>query len=125
MRVLFIYSVPEPTKKIYTGYSVGVGSLAAVVKAAGHVPALYIAERFDPGALGSHVQRSDPGCVAISVTSPQIPLAREIIETLRDETTLPVIVGGVGVTVAPGELFCFPNGRARAAGGACPSGGWG
>jgi len=109
MRVLFIYPVPEPTKKSYTGYSVGVGSLVAAVKAAGHVPALYVAERFDPEALLSHVRRSDPECVAVSVTSPQIALARRIVETLHHETTLSVIVGGVGVTVAPGELLSFPN----------------
>ena len=109
MRVLFIYPVPEPTNKIYTGYSVGVGSLAAAVKAAGHVPALYVAERFDREGLLSCVQQSDPECAAVSVTSPQMAFARRIIETLHEATDIPVIAGGVGVTVAPGALGSLPN----------------
>lgn len=109
MRVLFIHPVPEPTKKIYTGYSVGIGSLAAAAKAAGHVSALYTPEGFDRDALLAAVRRFDAQCVGISVTSPQMALARRVVRTLDETTGIPVIAGGVGVTVAPGELRSFPN----------------
>ena len=109
MRVLFIYPVPRPSNKIYTGYHVGIGSLAAAVKAAGHKVALYVAERFDRDALLAAVDRFAPNASAISATSPQMTLAHEIINALHEETALPVIAGGVGVTVQPARLQALPN----------------
>ena len=109
MRVLFIYPVPAPTNKIYTGYNVGLASVVAVARSEGHHPSLLILERFDADRLRAEVARRQPDCIAISVTSPQMRLAERVVETLATATPAPVIAGGIGVTVEPGRLLTADN----------------
>ncbi|MFH0965202.1 MAG: radical SAM protein [Planctomycetota bacterium] len=109
MRVLFIYPVPRPSNKIYTGYHAGIASLAAVLKERGHEPSLRIVEDLHGDWLLRDVDRLRPDCIALSVASPQMRVAERILAILAQSASVPVLVGGVGVTVEPGRLLASPN----------------
>ena len=94
MHILFLYPVPKPDRKVYTGFSHGIGSLSAVLKARGHDTSLLIVFEPDEAELGRAISAHDPGLVAISCASPQAVLAGRLAATARALTDVPIVLGG-------------------------------
>ncbi len=109
MRVLFVNPVPAETRKVYIGYSHGIGYLSAVAKRDGHETALAtITDR--GGALADAFKAFDPDVVAITATSAQWGLAAWAAgEAQRMLPETPVIGGGIHATVAPAEVIATPG----------------
>ncbi|MCZ7584394.1 MAG: B12-binding domain-containing radical SAM protein [Deltaproteobacteria bacterium] len=92
--------------------------LAATLARAGHEPAIVDLE-FLPrrrGVVTDLLKRHAPGLVAITVTSPMLPVARRIAQTVG-ESGIPVVIGGPHVTLVGGEaLREFPEAACAFAG---------
>jgi len=110
LRVLLLLPTPPETHKVYHGYHQGVGSLSAVLKAAGHRTRLWTGSAAAGDALQAEVAAFDPDCAAISVTSDQMPMAEQWLERLRlAKPNLPTVAGGVHATVVPEEALSLPG----------------
>jgi anaerobic magnesium-protoporphyrin IX monomethyl ester cyclase len=107
MHVLFLYLVP-PKKFIPYGFSQGIGSLSALLKQHGHTTDLVYVEAFQPAQLRRTIS-PDVGLIAISATTDQMPLARQVIQFLSSTTTIPIVLGGVHATVAPDDAIQIPR----------------
>lgn len=102
MNTLLLYLVP-PERWQVLRYPQGLGSIAAVLKQAGHGVEVLTLSEFDPAALDAAVRRSGAGLAALSLTSNHFPLAREAARFLAAEHKLPVVLGGVHPTLCPEE----------------------
>lgn len=102
MKVLLIYLTP-PARWQKLRYQQGIGSLSAVLKAAGHQTELLILSAFDPEALAKTFSRFQPDLTGISVTSNFFPLACELARTVAADYRCPVILGGIHPTLSPEE----------------------
>lgn len=104
MKVLFIYTTPRESEKVYTGFHQGLGSLSAVLKKSGHQTSLCAASSLVAAELEQHIQQVKPDLIGISVTTNQFPLAQEIIRFVRQKFSFPLVAGGIHATVAPETL---------------------
>lgn len=102
MNILFIYPVPLPQFQILR-FQQGIGSIAAVLKQAGHRVRLLITPQFDIGALDSAVREFKPDLAALSLTSGFEPMGRAITAHLARNHQLPVVWGGIHPTLQPEE----------------------
>lgn len=102
MKVLFVY--PNATRQEYI--PLGIAYLSASLKAAGHETSLFDGT-FHAGrhALDKTIGRKHPDLAAISIRSPEAPLARRLIKYIKDKFAIPIIVGGVHATVAAKEVI--------------------
>lgn len=107
MQVLFLYLVP-PKQFIPYGFSHGIGSLSAVLKQHGHTTILMYLEAFQPERL-RRALTAGIGLIAVSATTDQLPLARQVIPFLSRQTTIPIVLGGVHATVAPDDAMQIPG----------------
>ncbi len=107
MHVLFLYLVP-PTRFIPRGFSHGIGSLSAMLKQHGHTADLLYVDALRPKALARKVSAA-PGLIAVSATTDQFDLAREVIGFLSSRCAIPIVLGGVHATVAPEEAVSTPG----------------
>ena len=101
MNVLFLYPVPRPGRKVYTGYSHGIGHLSAELKARGHRTALLILSEMDEDRLARAVEAHRPGLIAISCASPQAGLAGRLAAVARARTDMLIVIGGPHATCDP------------------------
>jgi radical SAM superfamily enzyme YgiQ (UPF0313 family) len=109
VRILFVNPVPPESKKVYTGYSHGIGYLSAVAEREGHETALLTLSGRDAGFLGS-VAHANPDIIALTATSGQWPLAAWAAgEVARALPEVPVIAGGIHSTVATEEVMTTPG----------------
>lgn len=109
MRILFVNPVPPESKKVYTGYSHGIGYLSAVAKREGHETALLTLSGSDKG-FASAVAGANADVVALTATSGQWPLAaRAAGEVARTFPEVPVVAGGIHSTVATEEVITTPG----------------
>jgi len=112
MRILLIYSDISGAehygaKKYYSG----VGSISAVLKAAGHeTRLLYLQRQLDREAFLAEVEAVSPGMVGFSTTTHQYPYieryAGYIKETWPD---LPLVCGGTHPTLVPEQVVASPS----------------
>ena len=103
MRVLFLYPVPPENRKVYTGYSQGVGLLSACLKKAGHETRLLLLERDWEPLLDRATSEFRPQLIALSSTTDQFPVAKSAIAYLNDPSRPPVILGGIHASFAPAD----------------------
>ena len=109
MKVLFIY--PDLFEFIpgFPGtYYVGVGSLAAVVKRAGHEASLiHLVEPWKERAeFLQRVEAEKPDLVAFSSTTLQFSLVRQMAGWLHESgAKIPTLCGGVHPTISPEEAI--------------------
>jgi len=101
LNVLFLYPVPTPGRKIYTGYSHGIGHLSAELKASGHRPALLIFSEMDDERLAGAIEAQRPGLIAVSCASPQAGLAGRLAAAARARTEALIVIGGPHATADP------------------------
>ena len=102
MNVLFIYPVPEARYQILR-FQQGIGSIAAVLKQAGHRVELLIVSALDTDKVDETVRRFQPGLVAMSLTSGFFPLGCALARHVAATHKLPVILGGIHPTLCPEE----------------------
>jgi len=109
MRVVFVNPVPPEGRKVYTGFSHGIGYLSAVAKRAGHETRLVTATRRDPGVI-EDIAEFRPDVVALTATSAQWGLAAWVAGEISGRfPEIPIVAGGVHVTVAPEEAISTPG----------------
>lgn len=102
MNTLFIYPVPEARYQILR-YQQGIGSIAAVLKQAGHRVELLIVSALDTATVDATIERFQPGLVAMSLTSGFFPLGRAIARHVAAVHRLPIVLGGIHPTLCPEE----------------------
>ncbi|MFO7865861.1 MAG: radical SAM protein [Candidatus Aminicenantes bacterium] len=108
MNVLFIYTKPPPSVLILQKrtYHYGIGILSAVLKKHGHHTGLLSLHELNRKRIRRFIKEFKPGLVAISVTSNQFELSRDITGFIHEEYGIPVVWGGVHPTVRPEECIC-------------------
>lgn len=112
MNILFIYPVPSPKKNIITNYlkyQQGIGSLSAVLKQNGHTTSLLCLHELDTAKINSKITSFNPGIIAISSTTNQINLSKQISEYIYNKYKLPIVIGGPHATVAPEDTINSPG----------------
>jgi radical SAM superfamily enzyme YgiQ (UPF0313 family) len=115
MRVLLIY---PPWTEIYGRYqyalraggfmpSLGLCSLAAYLKNKGHEVEIIDAEAEGKGdkEVAKIVNEYKPGLIGLSATSPVFPSAVRLARLLKEKFSIPLVIGGVHVTVVPEEAM--------------------
>lgn len=103
MRVLFL---EIDTESDWAVASLGPGFLAAYLRAHGH-EAGFLRVGIGMGAadLVAAVRREQPGLIGVSLTTRQWLRVRGLLATLRRESNVPVIVGGLHATFSPEECL--------------------
>jgi len=105
MRVLFVYPLSPPRPQVYRGYHHGIGHLAAMLRARGHVTSLFASHTCRQEEVERILGRERPDIVAVTSTTAEFPLAKRLIETILSYRRLPVFVGGVHATMVPEEVI--------------------
>lgn len=99
MKILFIFP------KINSGavWQVGIASLSAVLKTAGHHVDLFEMDDLnqDLARLLNYIQESRPDLIGISTNSHQYPYAKIIAKAIKEICASPVFIGGVHPTLFP------------------------
>jgi len=107
LRILFIY--PDVGTMLPPDYQHGVGTLMAVVKAAGHdAELIYAHHELQRDELAARARDCRPGLVALSTVSNQYPRAKRYAGWLKDALDVPVALGGVHASLAPEECIAEP-----------------
>jgi len=106
MRILFIY----PNLYAQIGFNYGVAFLSAVLKQQGHETALLnvndkLGYPLDLERIWRDVRKFDPDIVGFSIVTNQYQYAADIARSLRERTNVPMVAGGVHVTMAPEEVL--------------------
>lgn len=99
MRVLFIFP------KIHSGaiWHVGIASMSAVLKQAGHNVDLFEIDNLDKQLtnLLEQIQKSRPDIIGISTNSHQYLYAKTIAQKIKASHSQPILIGGVHPTLFP------------------------
>ncbi len=105
MRILFVHPMPPASKLILQKitYHYGIGIIAAVLKAHGHLVDYIALDKMDGKKLGKRVSAFKPGLIGLSVTSNQFHLSQSITHFIHNTFPIPVVWGGVHPTVRPEE----------------------
>lgn len=106
MRILFVY----PNLYAQIGFNYGVSFLSAVLKERGHETALInvndkLGYPLDLERIGRDVSAFRPDLIGFSIVTNQYRYATEIAGFLRERTSVPMIAGGVHVTMAPEDVL--------------------
>jgi len=109
MRFLFVFMESPSHCLEAPHFSQGVGSLSAVLKAAGHKTDLLKVGDFLPHEIDEKLDDFSPDVVGISSTSGFAQTVRQVVAHLRKSFDGPVILGGVHATVAPEDAISIPG----------------
>ncbi|MHC4663737.1 MAG: B12-binding domain-containing radical SAM protein [Planctomycetota bacterium] len=109
MRILFVYLTPKPWLKTYVGYHEGLAVLSATVRRRGHQPSMLILNEPDRTAMSNAVKKCKPDIAALSIASPQMPLARKAADILAGDFRLTLVAGGAHPTIKPEETLELPG----------------
>lgn len=104
MKVLFVYPVPPSNLQILR-YQQGIGSMAAVLKQAGHAAELLIVQHFDQNQIDAALTRFQPHLIALSITSNFMNVGQQVARHVANRHHLPVILGGIHPTLCPEETI--------------------
>jgi len=107
MRVLLIYPDIDTLTPVY--YQLGVGSLAATLRAAGHEPRFLRLPELDRARLTEEIRRFDPGLIGFSSVYVQWRYVRQMAGWIKETFGLPVVAGGVHPTLSPDECIAEKN----------------
>ena len=112
MRILFVYSDISGTerygaKKFYSG----LGSLSAVLKAAGHETSLvYLESEVSREEFLARIREAAPDLVAFSATTHQYPYIERYAGYLKEaRPELVLVCGGTHATLVPQEVAASPS----------------
>jgi len=109
MRILFLYPVPAENRKVYTGYSQGIGLLSACLKEAGHETWLLFLQGLWEASLDRALAEFRPQLIALSSTTDQFAMARRAISYLERSAHPPIILGGIHASFARQEELELPG----------------
>lgn len=106
MKILFIY----PNLYAQVGFNYGVAFLSAVLKQDGHETALLnINEKLgyplDMARILGDIEAFNPDLIAFSAVTNQFQYTRKIASEIRQRFSMPVLCGGIHVTMAPEEVM--------------------
>lgn len=107
MRVLLFYPDIDTLTPIY--YQLGVGSLAATLRAGGHEPKFVRVPNLDREKVLGAVRDFDPGLVGFSSVYVQWRYVKQMAKWIKESHPLPVVAGGVHPTLSPDECMAEPN----------------
>ncbi|MDO8540952.1 MAG: radical SAM protein [Opitutaceae bacterium] len=106
MKILLVY----PTIGLGPSYSCGVGSVAGVLKEAGHeVRYRHLSSLEEIEPFCREVENDPPGLIGFSATSCQFEHLKQIIPRLRSATKAMIVCGGIHPTVEPEGLVDIPT----------------
>jgi anaerobic magnesium-protoporphyrin IX monomethyl ester cyclase len=102
LRILFIY----PNLNAQIGFNYGIAFLSAVLKQRGHETALInLNEKLDlpldPGRIRNEIEAFQPDLIGFSIVTNQYKGARDVARTIREHVGVPMVAGGVHVTMDP------------------------
>ncbi|MBI2041584.1 MAG: radical SAM protein [Candidatus Nealsonbacteria bacterium] len=101
MKILFIF----PQIGSAGLWSVGIASMSAVLKKAGHKVDLFEIDNLSQQAeLLKRIEESRPDVIGISTNSHQFSHAREIARTIKKARQIPIFVGGTHIILFPESL---------------------
>lgn len=106
MKISLVY----PTIGLSPSYSCGVGSISAVLKAAGHEVAyrsLSAEDEIEP--FCREVGRHPPGLIAFAATSCQFEQLKHVIPRVRAGSKATIVCGGIHPTVQPDCIEDIPT----------------
>jgi radical SAM superfamily enzyme YgiQ (UPF0313 family) len=104
MKVLFIY--PDIKSGNFKSFHFGIGSIAAVLKEAGHeVSLLYLQTEWKNKELLKKVREEAPGLIAFSTGTQQWRYVKEYSRALKEVLDIPIVCGGNHATLAPEEVI--------------------
>ena len=106
MNVLFIY----PNVDAQVGFNYGLAAMAAVLEARGHRTRLInLNDRLGPLPTDEDVLKEieafKPGLIGLSIVTTQYPLALRVAKMIKAHTDVPLIAGGVHVTMVPEDVM--------------------
>src|SRR6516165_7207471 len=104
MRVLFAVPRSYNPKQMYREYPLGAGFLGTVLKQLGHQVRIFDqnVEGPDDSALLAEIARFQPDVVGFSVITPNYPVARRQIRTLKEfYPEIHLIAGGIHASLFP------------------------
>ena len=108
MKVAFVYPDFLLHRPDWPGYFyVGVASLSAVLKEAGHETSLiHITKLISKSDFIERIEKENPALIGFSISSPMFPFVRKYISWLVEaEVGVPIICGGIHPTIAPEECI--------------------
>lgn len=106
MRVLLINVSKQWWGRTYQEYPYGLGILATLASDAGHV--VHILDMaVDERDVFSVVKSFRPGAVGVSFFSPSAQIASDLIQTLKKDSSAPVIAGGIHSTIYPESVLSY------------------
>ncbi|ODS34555.1 MAG: oxidoreductase [Candidatus Scalindua rubra] len=110
MRVLFVY--PNVTRAKTP--QIGIASLSAVLKQAGHQVDLFDFTFIENAQIytsfKSRIKEFCPDLIAVSCRSLEFPYVKQLLSSLdRKDKSVFVVIGGVHATVAPDEVIAFDS----------------
>ena len=82
LRVLFVYPLSEPRSQVYRGYHHGIGQLAAMLGTRGHCSSLFATHTCREEEVRGGLSRERPDIIAVTSTTAEFPLARDLIDTI-------------------------------------------
>ncbi|MDO8558893.1 MAG: radical SAM protein [bacterium] len=101
MKILFIF----PQVGSAGLWSVGIASMSAVLKKAGHEVDLFEIDDLKQQAdLLRRIKENQPDAIGISTNSHQFLYARKIARTIKEVCQIPIFVGGVHIILFPNSL---------------------
>jgi len=115
MKVALVYPDYAPSKTLaapadYGFYSEGISSLAAVLKGAGHdVALIHLIRAPAAAAFAARLKEAGPDLVGFSCRTTIWPEVRRLAAVARETMKVPVVVGGVHVTLAPAAVAAAPE----------------
>ena len=116
MRVLFIDppgNLKPKEGKPGGGLSLGIATLASVLMQHGHQVSLYdMANHYENRTIDSIRNSLDlfkPDLIGVTILNAQYLFAIEIVKKLREQTDVPIIVGGAEVTALNEKIFTDMN----------------
>ena len=105
MKILLVY----PTIGLGPSYSCGVGSIAAVLKAAGHDVSYRSLTALDEvGRLCADIAEEEPELIGFAATSCQFEQLKQVIPQVRAVSNALLVCGGIHPTVQPDCLEEIP-----------------
>jgi anaerobic magnesium-protoporphyrin IX monomethyl ester cyclase len=108
LKILFVVPRSFNPKQMYREYPLGVGFLGTILKLHGHEVLIFDqnAEAASDDALFKQVAVFQPAVVGFSVITPNYPVARQQIRTLKlQQPEIKIIAGGIHASMFPEDLL--------------------
>lgn len=107
MKILFIFPVPRTPIFGRVLFNLGIGYLSAILRQHRHETDLLSLDSYDRQKIKQKIKLFSPDLIAISSTSDQIGLSRQIISYIKVNFRVPIVLGGVHATYLPQESIAI------------------